>query len=672
MLATVNQEHGAGHCAGPGEPGHCIRDLTRPARCAQGGHAVRQRKLVCGLIARWQGNARGHCQHSQGRGVGLRTQTGGLQQTRFRQGVGEEIRIGIGQFLIEYVNDHAEGVFALSMAGRESFEKHASQHDGADEVVTVVREKGIGLHIFRPIEFKAGCIVDDAVQMRERRKGLFKHCGDFGGLPEIRLHAGALPAKRLHLVREGLCLCFGATVMQGQIPAIRSHPQRNLSAKPNGCSGDKGSPRGRLPRTCDRWGVSGRLQHGPKCSFDNLHPMSALSAHIARMISQAGGWIGFDCFMQAALYTPALGYYSGGGAPFRDRGDFITAPMLGPWLARAIHDWSAPLRGPDQPWCIREFGGGRGDLAAALIDLAQREGIAADVEMIELSADLRELQRQSVAHLVPRGPGGLRWSDHLVPGFRGLVLANEVLDAMPVRCFEWAGGDDVLEWGVGVQGDDFIWASQPADAALAAEVLVRRDAAGARGLEWSAGYRGEVCSWIAPWMAGLAEATDRAAVLLIDYGHGQPERDHPGRTSGTLCAHHGHRRFDEPRQLLARPGEQDLTAHVDFTGVALAARRHGFHVDGFVTQSRFLIAAGVLDHARALLESVTDAVERTRLLHQLQQLLSEAAMGEVFKVMLLTRGLDESTRAALRAGAFVGGDRMAALDLQEPAENSRG
>lgn len=411
---------------------------------------------------------------------------------------------------------------------------------------------------------------------------------------------------------------------------------------------------------------------GPKCSFDNLQSMSALPAHIARLIAQADGWIGFDVFMQAALYAPSLGYYSGGGAPFRDRGDFITAPMLGPWLARAIHDWAAPLRTADQPWRIREFGGGRGDLAAALIERAQREGIAADVEMIELSADLRELQRQSVAHLAARGPGGLRWSDHLVPGFRGLVLANEVLDAMPVRCFEWAGADDVLEWGVSRRGDDFIWVSRPADAALAADVLARRDAAAARGLEWSAGYRGEVCAWIAPWMAALAGATDRAAVLLIDYGYGRPELDHPGRTSGTLCAHQGHLRFDDPEQLLARPGEQDLTAHVDFTEVALAARQHGFHLDGFVTQTRFLTGAGVLDHARQLLESITDDLERTRLLHQLQQLLSEAAMGEVFKVMLLTRGLDDTTRDALRTSAFEEGDRRVALDLQESVEDRRG
>jgi len=124
--------------------------------------------------------------------------------------------------------------------------------------------------------------------------------------------------------------------------------------------------------------------------------------------------------------------------------------------------------------------------------------------------------------------------------------------------------------------------------------------------------------------------------------------------------------------LLARPGEQDLTAHVDFTEVALAARRHGFHVDGFVTQTRFLMGAGVLDHARQLLESVTDNLERTRLLHQLQQLLSEAAMGEVFKVMLLTRGLDDTTRDALRTSAFEEGDRRVALDLQESVEDRRG
>ena len=391
--------------------------------------------------------------------------------------------------------------------------------------------------------------------------------------------------------------------------------------------------------------------------------MSALSAHIHRMIHEARGWIGFDTFMQAALYTPGSGYYAGGGTPFGPQGDFITAPMLGPWLGDAIHRWSAPLRRTGDTWCIREFGGGRGDLAAGLIEASRREGLLADVEMIELSADLRACQQQAIANMSVQGPGGLRWSDQLVPGFSGLVVANEVLDAMPVRCFEWAGHDEVLEWGVSTRGDGFAWAPRPAEPWLAAQVLARRDAAACRGMEWSPGYRGEVCPWVAPWIAGLAAATDRGAVLLIDYGHGRPEHDHPGRTSGSLCAHRGHLRIDDQEELLAHPGQQDLTAHVDFTAVAQAARDQGFMLDGFVTQAHFLLGTGVLDHAQGRLEATADVMERANLLQGLQLLLSEASMGEVFKVMLLTRGLDAACRQALRAGPFEDGDRIAALDL---------
>ena len=406
--------------------------------------------------------------------------------------------------------------------------------------------------------------------------------------------------------------------------------------------------------------------------------MTPLVQKIQAQIQDAGGWIGADAFMQAALYTPGLGYYTGGADPFGQpqakagsaRGDFVTGPMLGPWLAQAIWDWSKPLRlaHPGQataaPFRIREFGGGRGDLAAALLRLAQASQACADasagpiaIEMVELSADLQARQQAATRDL-----GNVVWTSSLTLGFSGLVLANEVIDAMPVRCFEWAGGDQVLEWGVGLSGEgNLVWQSRPADAELQAVVIDRQRAAAARGLPWDQGYRGEVCPWLAPWCRSLFESMDRGAVLLIDYGYAQPELDHPGRTRGTLCAHYQHRRFDEPRYLLDRIGQQDLTAHVDFSALARAATQAGFEVGGFVTQARFLMNTGLLESAQRLLHETQDMVLRTKLLQSLQVLLSESEMGEVFKVMLLTKNLPADLAEQLHATGFALGDRHTSL-----------
>lgn len=407
--------------------------------------------------------------------------------------------------------------------------------------------------------------------------------------------------------------------------------------------------------------------------------MDTLADRIRQAIRASDGWLGFDCFMQLALYCPGLGYYCGGGAPFASKdgvagGDFVTAPMLGPWLGRSIWDWSQALRNANpsaqdatnraDTLSVREFGGGRGDLAAALLQAAQQDGQkenqpALKVEMLELSADMQRLQRSRT-----EGLGAVSFSTSMSPGFKGLVLANEVLDAMPVRCFEWAGGESVLEWGVtedAASPSGFSWLAKPADALLSAAVLKRKDQAQHRGLPWAKGYRGEHAVWLAPWCQALADSMQSGAALLIDYGYARHELDHPGRTNGTLCAHARHRRIDDRDALLAHPGQQDLTAHVDFGAVACAARDAGFEVLGFVTQARFLMNTGLLEHAQALMEGMPHLVDRARLTQSLQMLMAESEMGEVFKVMLLAKGLDQATSQALFARGFAAGDRRADL-----------
>ncbi len=389
--------------------------------------------------------------------------------------------------------------------------------------------------------------------------------------------------------------------------------------------------------------------------------MGSLSQKIQGQIAQSNGWIGFDEFMNLALYSPGLGYYCSGATPFGPQGDFETAPMLGSWLSESIWRWSQPLRAAGFVG-LREFGGGRGDLAAGVMAAAQREGQSPTFDMIELSAGAQALQRQRLS-----GFQNVSWHSALAGGFSGLVIANELLDAMPVKSFEWQGGDQVLEWGISSSdpsqacSGSFKWAARPASEELRRHVSRRAHAAANRGLPWPAGYRGEACLWTAPWLQSLADSMQQGAVLLIDYGFCESELDQPGRLSGTLCAHSRHRRIDSFDALLERVGEQDLTAHVNFSAIASQAQQAGFEVHGFVTQARFLMNTGILERAQQAFDQLTDERERVLLSQSLQKLLVESEMGEVFKVMLLSKGLPDSVRAALYEGGFAAGDRCACL-----------
>jgi SAM-dependent MidA family methyltransferase len=191
--------------------------------------------------------------------------------------------------------------------------------------------------------------------------------------------------------------------------------------------------------------------------------------------------------------------------------------------------------------------------------------------------------------------------------------------------------------------------------------MQRQGRMAAAGLDWPRGYRGEWCPWLAPWIESVYASMDWGALLLIDYGFARHELDHPGRSSGSLCAHVQHRRLDAPQELISAPGTRDLTAHVDFSALAGCAAQAGFSVDGFATQSRFLMNLGVLNHAQALMSQANNVMEQTRLAQSLQMLLLESEMGEVFKVMLLTKNLSSEKIAELTSFGFESGDRRAGL-----------
>jgi SAM-dependent MidA family methyltransferase len=406
-----------------------------------------------------------------------------------------------------------------------------------------------------------------------------------------------------------------------------------------------------------------------------------LARRIAAGIREAGGWIGFDAWMARALYEPGLGYYSGPARPFGARGDFVTAPELSPLfaacVARQVAQWFDEV-----PPVVVEFGAGTGRLAADL--LAALHALGTPVRryrIVELSGPLRARQRETIGRLAPQALDAVQWLDALPDRIEGVVIGNEVLDAMPVRVFEHAGGG-LEEVGVIAAADDaFEWATRPADATLREAVdgalraaAAHREAGAAAdgGVPAHAAadpfeglgpgrYRSEVAPQAAAWVATVGRALHRGAMLLLDYGFPAREYYHPQRDTGTLVAHWRHHAHGD---VLRWPGLQDVTAHVDFTAVARAGESAGLELLGYTSQARFLLNCGALEHladATRVHETAAgtdrgrDAVARARALGAAQTLLSEAEMGELFKAIAFGRGVSAP------AIGFGRGDRSGTL-----------
>jgi len=361
----------------------------------------------------------------------------------------------------------------------------------------------------------------------------------------------------------------------------------------------------------------------PEPSPEALASSNELAAHIGARIDAAGGWLDFTDYMQLALYAPGLGYYSAGASKFGASGDFVTAPEITPAFGACMARAIAPLLQAGDS--ILELGAGSGALAAAVLDaLAATGAPAVDYQVLDVSAELRERQQQRL-----RGYP-VRWLDALpAPGFRGVILANEVADALPVRRFRWQP-DGVQNVGVARDGPGFQWAARDGDATLAGEVDACRDAAGGA---WLAGYTSEFCPGLGPWIAGLAACLTRGLILVCDYGLPAREYYHPQRQDGTLICHYRHRAHADPFRW---PGLQDITAWVDCTAAAQAGVAAGLTLAGYTTQAQFLVANGVLDAAPP-----EDPVEQARHAAGLRRLLLPGEMGERFKVLALGRGLPD-------------------------------
>lgn len=369
-----------------------------------------------------------------------------------------------------------------------------------------------------------------------------------------------------------------------------------------------------------------------------------LSTRIAAEIARCGGWLSFARYMEMALYEPGLGYYSNPGQVFGAAGDFVTAPELTPLfgatLARQVSPWlkDPALAGSGQ--VVLEVGGGSGMLAAQLLNALDNVGHhEVRYLILELSAERREHQRQTLKSLAPGLMDRVGWLETFPESFAGVVLANELLDAMPVQLFEWQAdaGAGLQEMGVTWVDGQFAWAPRPADAVLTETVAALRNRLGPEGAEWHSPYRSEICPAQQAWMRTLADCMTAGVVMLLDYGFAAPEYYHPQRDQGTLMCHYRHRSHADP---FLWPGLSDITAHVDFTALARAATAEGFSLVGYTSMAAFLLNAGLLDELADLPrepESFWFAQAQA-----VQQLISEAEMGELFKVIAFEKNLREA------------------------------
>ena len=321
-------------------------------------------------------------------------------------------------------------------------------------------------------------------------------------------------------------------------------------------------------------------------------------------IAAAGGWIPFARYMELAVGV----YYGRGDRQFGAKGDFVTAPELGKLFARTLARQLRELDGP-----ILEFGAGSGALAEVLTEELDREYL-----ILETSAALRARQAARLA-------GKVRFLDRLPDAIRGVVIANEVVDAMPVHAVAWKQSG-IFERGAAFHGK-LAWDERPAHGAVLEA---------AQEIEVPIPYESEIGLAARAWIGALAGRLQSGAIFVIDYGFPSREYYHPQRSMGTLMCHARHRAHEDPFE---RPGEQDITAHVDFSALARAAHVGGLELLGYATQAQFLVNCGITEVLEQ--ENLEKALYYAPIAAEAQVLLSPNEMGELFKVLAVGRGVKQ-------------------------------
>ncbi len=424
--------------------------------------------------------------------------------------------------------------------------------------------------------------------------------------------------------------------MHSHAPAACGQRERDLAAQPFCGAGDENNRGGRH---------RGHGGEGGKTIADNpgVTPptlttppslTSALAGHIREAIAAAGGWIAFDRFMALALYTPGLGYYAHDSRKFGlmpgSGSDFVTAPELSPRFGQALARQVAQALQATGTTEIWEFGAGSGALAEQLLGALGPQ--LTRYTIVDLSGSLQARQRERLA----AWGDTVRWVSELPAQMQGVVVGNEVLDAMPVQLLARVDGT-WFERGVAVRDGLFVHADQPTALRPPFEVVGQHD------------YLTEIHPQAEAFVATLADRLQAGAVFLIDYGFPEHEYYHPQRSMGTLMCHRGHLLDADALQDV---GDKDITAHVNFSGIALAGQDAGLQVLGYTSQARFLLNCGVLD-------GMEDAALAERVM--VQKLVNEHEMGELFKVIALVVDSPDRPWDGWQAMGFAQGDRTHTL-----------
>jgi SAM-dependent MidA family methyltransferase len=336
---------------------------------------------------------------------------------------------------------------------------------------------------------------------------------------------------------------------------------------------------------------------------------------IGAELGATGNWISFARYMEFALYEPGLGYYAAGARKLGAGGDFVTAPELSPLFGRTLARQIAQLLQPGE--AVLEFGAGSGTLARTVLP-----DLSVPYFILETSSELKERQKETLGSSV-------QWIDRLPGRFRGVMIANEVVDAMPVHALAWTR-EGVRERGVCANEGQLAWSDRPAEGLVlhhAKELEIEIPSSGR--------YESELALFARAWMRSLGRFLERGAILVIDYGFPAREYFHPQRSMGTLACHYRHHVHGDPFYL---PGLQDITAHVDFSALARAATDAGLEVLGYANQAQFLVNCGITDLLAE--ENPAEAKRYLPAASAAQKLLHPSEMGELFKVLAVGRGVD--------------------------------
>lgn len=370
----------------------------------------------------------------------------------------------------------------------------------------------------------------------------------------------------------------------------------------------------------------------PALSPEELAHSEQLVQRIRDAIDAAGGWISFERFMEMSLYEPGLGYYSAGATKLGSEGDFVTAPEISPLFSRCLANQCVQVLETVTGGHILELGAGSGVMAAdVLSELDRQQKTPERYFILEVSADLRERQRALLQRRHPHLMDRIAWLDHLPDEFRGVLLANEVLDALPIQRFR-IRGLQVNQLGVTWQLGRLDWSEVHADSTLESKV---REIEYNLGEPFVDGYTSELNLRLQPWIAGISASMKEGAAFFIDYGLPRRQYYAASRSTGTMLCHFRHRFHDDP---LINVGVQDIGAWVDFTAVAEAAVAAGMSVAGYTTQAHFLIGNGIEQFLAP--KEDEELASRLQMARQAMLLTLPGEMGERFKVIGLAKGIE--------------------------------